>query len=353
MMKIKLAILDPSKKQLNRIAAALASKHDDMLEIYSFSDPEIALQNIRKNRIRVFLANECFTIDTANLEQCGFAYLSESKGSSNSNGDRTVCIFDKIEDIYKQILEIFMHAGGSLNSHSDHDGSSRVIAFCSAGGGVGASSLAAACAIRCASLHKRVLYLNLESLGDPAAFFEGEGENNLSDVFYTLKGKKNALNMKLTTTVRHDPNGVFFYAATRSARDLLELEQEELQELLNELKRRCGYDYIILDMDFGLDESAVLLYQNSDVVVMVSDGTEISNRKTERACQALEETEQKMDLFLLDRLCLLYNRGSSRTSKDAQLPDIRVLGKYPMIANATNKQVVQTLAQSGIFEQIL
>lgn len=352
-MKIKLAILDPCKKKLNRIVTAFSNKYDDKLEVYSFTDLNVALQNIRKNRIRVFLADRSYGIDNSGMDYCGFAYLSETKSNQDGEGARSICIFDKTEDIYKQILDIYMSVGGEWGYRHDGDGSSRMIAFCSAGGGVGASSLAAACAVRCASRHKRTLYLNLEKLGDPGLFFDAQGEHTMSDVIYALKGKKNTLNMKLASTVRHASNGVYFYAAPRVALDMIELSNDEVMKLLEELKKHCEYDYIILDIDFSLDDGTIQMFRETDIVVMVTDGTENSNRKTELAYRAMAELEQSRELYLTERLCLLYNRGNSRTARELNLSELRLLGKYPTIANADTKQVVQTLAQSDIFDQIL
>ena len=45
-MKIKLAILEKDSSYLNRIVAVFSTKYADKFQIYSFSDPQIAVSSI-------------------------------------------------------------------------------------------------------------------------------------------------------------------------------------------------------------------------------------------------------------------------------------------------------------------
>lgn len=352
-MKIKLAILYPDKKHLNKIVSALNNRYAEKLEIYSYTDYEAAMENIRKNRIRVFLASESCEIDLAGIDRCGFAYLTETKGLVEIFGQRAVCMLLKTEEIYKDIVELYTSVGGEWGTRSEEDGTCSVIAFCAAAGGVGASSMAAACAMRAAARHKKVLYLNLEKFGDAQQYFTAEGQYGMSDVVYAVKGRKTALRGKLVSHVRHDANGVYFYAAPQTPLHMTELNEEETALLLTELKRNNDYECIILDMDFDLSDKTIQAFRECGIVVLVSDGSENANKKTECAYHALESVEQSREIPLTDRLCIAYNRGHSKNARDVQLPGLRVLGKCPVIAGANAEQVVQTLSQSDMFDQIL
>lgn len=351
-MKIKLAILYPNKKHLNKIVAAFNNKYAEKLEIYSYTDQEAALENIRKNRIRVFLASESCEVNLTGMEHCGFAYLTENKVSGEYNGQRAVCLFMKTEELYQKIVDIYTSVGGEWG-RPDEDASCNVIAFCAAGGGVGASSMAAACAMRAAARHKKVLYLNLEKFGNAQQYFAADGQYGMSDVIYAIKGRKTALRGKLVSHVRHDANGVYFYAAPQTPLHMTELMEEETVLLLTELKKNNDYECIVLDMDFDLSSKTIQIIRECGIVVLVGDGSESSNQKTECAYRALEAIEQSREISLTDRLCLAYNRGNSKTAKDVQLSALRVLGKYPVIAGANSAQVVQTISQSDMFDQIL
>ena len=57
-MKIKLAILEKDKSYLSRIVTAFGARYADKLEIYSFTDYQVALSCLNEAKIDVFIAAE-------------------------------------------------------------------------------------------------------------------------------------------------------------------------------------------------------------------------------------------------------------------------------------------------------
>lgn len=55
-MRIKLAILENDQNYLKRIVSVFSTKYADKLEVYSFTDRELAFQTLDKSRIDVFLS---------------------------------------------------------------------------------------------------------------------------------------------------------------------------------------------------------------------------------------------------------------------------------------------------------
>ena len=159
---------------------------------------------------------------------------------------------------------------------------------------------------------KKVLYLNLELFADINIFFQGEGQFDFSHIIYALKNQKTNLILKLESSVRQDHSGVMFYAVPAVPLDLKELTAENVKRLLAET-RNIGYDYIVIDSDFGLDDISIMLWKEADSVVAVTDGEEISNRKLEHMFQAFKILEKREDNSYLGKLSLLYNKFSSKT----------------------------------------
>lgn len=352
-MKIKLAILDSDTNYLDRISSVFTNKFSDKLEMYSFTDANVALSSLKSAKINVFIASDTFDIDTAQLPRhCGFAYLVESSNIETYKGSPAVCKFQKIEMIYKTILEIFSdNVSDSIGIKFDSDSSVQIIAFVSASGGVGSSCLAAACAKSFVASGKKTLYLNLEQLGSVEPFFSGAGQTDFSDVIFALKNKKANLSLKLESNVRQDASGVFFYAAPKTALDVMELKLEEIQRLINDLKLVGSYDSIILDMDFSFSASVIEILKQSSAIVFVSDGSDISNIKFLRAHRAIEIKDRESDTPLLPRISLFYNKSSKRRSKAADI-DVRVIGTAPPYEGATTEQAVTELAALPVFHEI-
>ena len=353
-MKIKLAILEQDRSYLTRIVTAFGRKYADKFEIYSFTSPEVALETLNSARIEVLLASDVFEIDVTRLpNRCAFGYLVESADVEMIRNQRAICKFQKADEIYKQILSIFSEKASTITGFKVGGGECAVVAFCSASGGVGSSTMAAACAAHFAANGSKVLYLNLETFGNADLFFSGQGNFDMSDIIFALKKQNVNLPMKLESCVRQDANGVHFYAGTKLALDMMELNMAEILRLINELKISGGYDYIILDTQFGLDKDTLKLYRQAQAVVMIGDGSAESNCKTERAFAALTTMEMNADMPLTSRMSFIYNKVSSKSGQSLNAQGLKVLGGAHKYEGATTQQIIGQLSHLELFDSIL
>lgn len=352
-MRIKLAILERDTSYLNRIVSVFSTKYAENFEMYAFTDQEVALSTLDEAKIDVLLVDDVFEIDTEAIpRRCALAYLVESSDVETMHEQRAIFKYQKVELIYKQILSLYAEKAGSVSGLRMDGTSCRIISFVSAGGGVGSSCMAAACALNIAARGSRVLYLNLEKFGSSDSFFSAEGQFDMSDVTFSIKSKKANLAIKLESYVRRDARGVFFFAPSKIALDMMELGANEIVGLLTELQMIGSYDYIVVDGDFSLDAGALKVYQKCNALVMVGDGSEISNLKTQRAFAALSTLERDSDAPVANRMKLLYNRFSNKTSKTIDL-GIKNIGGAPRYEHASAAEVVRQLATLNVFDQIL
>lgn len=353
-MKIKLAILEKDKCYLTRVVSAFGARYSDKFEIYSFTDRDVALGTLNSSKIDVLLASDIFEIDPEKLpNRCAFAYLVDSAGIEMLNDQRAICKFQRADLIYKQILSIYAEKASSITGFTGAENDSRILAFCSASGGVGSSSVAAACAVHFARQGNKVLYLNLERFGSADLYFSGQGQFGMSDVIFALKSKKTNLPLKLESCVKQDATGVYFYSQTRNALDMQEMTTEDVKKLLTELQLMGTYTYIIMDMDFGIDKEMLKLYRQAQAIVLVGDGSAESNTKTERAFDALTILEQNADAPLTNRMCFVYDKVSSKNAQSIGTSGLKVLGGAPRYAGADVHQVVNQLSQMDFFDMIL
>lgn len=353
-MKIKLAILEKDQSYLNRIVSVFGTKYADKFQIYSFTDMEVAFSTLETAKIEVMVANDAFEIDMNRLpKRCGFAYLVESADVETLNGQRAICKFQKADLIYKQILGVYSENAGNVSGLKFGDDDVKMIVFEPVSGGVGSSSMAAACSIYLASKGKRVLYLNLERFGTSDVFFRGEGQSDMSDIIFALKSKKANLAMKLESCVKQAENGVFFYSQAKIALDMMELNADDVDHLISELRLIGAYDYIILDMDFSIDKKALEIYRKVHTVVWVGDGSEVSNNKLFRAFNALNTLEQNAESPITNRLTIIYNKFSYKTGKTLDEIGIKNIGGTPRFEHATTMQVLEELSRKEMFSALM
>lgn len=353
-MKIKLALLDSDQNYLNRIVTAFSAKYSDKFEIYSFTDCGVALATLASARIDVLIASDTFDINPEQLpKRCGFAYFVESVDVESVKDQVAICKFQKADLIYKQILSLYSENIGTTASLRTFSENCKVICYVSPSGGVGTSTMAAACALYCAAQGRRVLYLNLEKYGSADSFFSGEGQLGMSDIIFTLKSKKANLTLKLESCVKRDYRGVNFYSQSQIALDMLEVTKEDVLTLLNELKLSGNYDYIIIDMDFSLSKDYLDIYRYMTTVVWVGDGSDASNSKLSRAYNALKILEEGREDSLFYNMVLMYNKFSNKTSKVATDIEIKNIGGAPKYERATTGQILSQLSAMTEFEEII
>lgn len=353
-MKIKLAILENDQVYLNRIVSAFGTKYSDKLEMYSFTDLEVALSTLRSVRIDVLIASDLFEIDFSKIPtKCGFAYFVDSADVETLNDKPAICKFQKAELIYKQILNIYSEIAGNVSGLKLNDESTKVIAFEPISGGCGSSSMAAACAIHFAAKGAKVLYLNLEKFGATDIIFKAEGPLDMSDVIFALKSKKANLAIKIESCVKKDESGVYFFSPTKVALDMFELKSDDIIDLITEITTTGNYEYLILDMDFSVDKEMLKVLKLAHSVVWVGDGSEISNTKLFKTINALSMLEQNGNETILDRLALIYNKFSNKTSQTLNEIRIKNIGGSPRYEHATAKQVVDQLSVMGMFDGII
>lgn len=352
-MKIKLAILENDINYLNRIVSVFSTKYADKVQMYSFTDLQRATNALSAEKIDVFIANDYFHVEVECIpKRCSFAYFVDNSDIDTFDGQRAICKFQKVELIYKQILSIYSENAGNMSGIKINDDSCKIIMFSSPSGGSGTSTMAVAYALNLASKRKKVLYLNFEDFASSDLFFLGEGQFDMSDVIFALKSKKANLTMKLESYVKRDSRGVYYFSSTRHALDMLEFKIEEKLQLLSELNMSGLYEYIIVDSDFALDKEHMDLFNKSHTVVMVSDGTENSNIKTDRAYNAILTLDQTADTILANRFVLLYNKFSNKISKLIENENLRNIGGAPVYTHATFSQIVDQLVSSTIFDKI-
>jgi MinD-like ATPase involved in chromosome partitioning or flagellar assembly len=354
-LKIKLAALDSDRKFLDRLVQTFAGKYPEKIEMYSFTDPALAIDAIKNSSIDVFLADMAFEIEVASLpSKCGFAFLVDSPDVDSIKNEKTIFKYQKAELIYKGILEIYAEKiPTTMDVKFGGDASSRVLSFISAGGGVGSSTVAAAAAGYFAQRNKKVLYLNIEEFCSTDAFFAGEGNANFSDIIFALKGNKSNLGLKIESNVRRDASGVYFFAGSSSPLDIRELSNDEISRLITNIQIAGLFDLIIVDADFDLSDKAIELLKKSIVMVFVSDGAELSNIKLKQAISALEIIEKQLDISLLARTALMYNKFSNKGGRTLTDLNIRELGGAPKYESTSAATIVAQLQKLDIFSKLL
>lgn len=316
MIRIKVAVIDARESYLRKLLQAFSSEYSDRLEIFAFSTVESAEAFLKTKSVDVLLVSSEFADE--GLEGKGgavLAYLTDNASVDTIFGHRAICRFQKTEMIYKGILDVCSGKFDHVREKSAISGSSKIIVFFSAGGGVGASTLAAACAIGAAKRGLKAFYLNLEVLGSSTTFFRGSGNGGLEDILFAIGAKKSNVGMRLQMLAKTSPHGVRFLDSCENIADVLDMTGDQLEVLVQTVASSERSDVIVLDADFAMTPLAMATLNIAHLSVFVSNGTEVSNRKFERAYQMLQVLRQRGEISSNCKVALAYNNFRSKWGK--------------------------------------
>ena len=145
---------------------------------------------------------------------------------------------------------------------------------------------------------------------------------------------------------------MYFFSKAKLALDMLELSPQEIIRLISELRMTGSYEYVILDLSFDLGSDTLSILHQVHAVVLVGDGSQVSNTKLSRACAALAEREKNDDAPILSKAVLAYNKFSSKTGKSLDGLELRSIGGAQRYEGSLS-QIIDQLSQKAIFDNII
>lgn len=352
-MRIKVAILDIDENYKNRLLYYFQIKHADKVELYSFSTVEQLQKALESIKIDIVLVDENIVLPEITKELRNFVYFCGTSGIEEINGYTAICKFQKFDMIYRAILSIYADLEVSMNLKVKRY-SSRNVLFLSAQGGSGSSTAAVAYALKRAKEGNKVFYLNLEQFGGANLYFSGNGELSFTDIIVSLKSKKSNLVLKLESAIKTDNSGVDFLDISKNTYDMYELEDEEILRLLQGIAQTREYSEIVIDISGALCQRNLwLMREQAERIVCVNDGSSTGNLKFERFCELLKVLEDRnKETSVFEKMVLLYNRYSSKTSVQLEKSPISVIGGIHRYEGITGRELAEKISEIQFLEKI-
>lgn len=352
MVRIKIAVLIKDNETLKRFCQLLSGNYDAGLEIYAFTDKANALKSLLDDGINLFLVESGSDIQLEDIpKMCTLVYLSETDTVKEIKGIKAVCLYHRPEVIYKELMEIFAESTeASISSIGGKASAANVYTFFSPVGGVGTSTIAAAFAVYLTQYQRKVLYLNFEKNGDAAAFFNGEGASDMSDIFYDIKSKKLNLAIRIESKVKLDDSGVFFIESCRNALDMDYVNGKDIAEFVTTISDLKLFDDIVIDTDCSMDERMLETVRLSGNTIVVNDGRNISNAKIARFFSAMAAFEGEKEESFISKIYMFMNKfDRERCSFDEKFKNI-ILGGIDDYYDEEPRQIIQRAIRSDVFD---
>lgn len=351
-MKIRLGILDSNSRYIRRLIDYFSSHYAEELVISAFSDFDRLEEHLSRSRLDVLLAEEDLLPETFEPPKSTIlAYLSESPDIQTIRDVRAVCKYQKTEQLYREILNLYAELDRRASYRMSAD-ACPVYLFMGAAGGVGTTTAAAACAVNLTNVGYKVLYLNLEDNGTIAEIFTGDGQMTLSDVLYEIKSNKSNLALKLESMIRKDKTGVYFYEPFAVTLDAREMMADDLKEMLTLLTKYGSFDYVIVDSESAITDRRETLLKFATRILLVSDGNKNANRKLERTLQEFVIKDEHEDDRVFAKTQVVYNRFGRNSAKANTEYQESVFNTIENVERNAPTQIVNEIARRNYFGRL-
>ncbi len=348
-MRINIAVFDKDTFYTERLIKKFCEKYLKQTSVSAFTDEKMFAAELASQHFDFVLIDQgCMDLRTIIPEKAVIAVFVKDNTIDEIESIPAVGKYQKVDSIYKRIVDIYAENSAGIKVRRGGRKSTTVM-FTSVQGGCGTSSLAAAYALNRARNGKYVFYLNLETFGSSNSYFYGEGQGSFSDIIYALKSKNVNLAMKMEAVTRKDESGVEFINGCRNAFDMMELKDSEISDLIEGTEAAQEYDLKVIDYSGFLSPRHLqLMKEYADTIIYVSDGSETGNEKFNKFCEAVRVIEKKENTVLLNKMALVYNRYSSKTSRQMETLPITLLGGIHRIEGVTGRDLVEELSKQDV-----
>ena len=245
-------------------------------------------------------------LDEKLLKKQLWVYLAEY-GKEQEEGTQYLEKYRRADQIYRDLLDLY-----AKKEHVHYEnlslvsGKTAFIVFVSAGGGIGASTIACAAA-KAFSRVEKVLYLNLEDLGSCKLSFAGEDKPGLDELVYAIKSRRNTLELKIESSVSRDGRGTYYFKECANPMDLRSLSAEDVKELLRAIAVSRVYDKVIIDLGNGLQDKEIMAMSMANRVIMITDQSEISSLKLERYLKFAQTIEEIRKIDIISKMQIYFD----------------------------------------------
>lgn len=212
-----------------------------------------------RNIIDILLIGEGVLYDNSNNKVKNTITLSEGQRVKEDNSNQVVYKYQAVEKVMKEVLACCAIQEEVIPSlrYSEQEGSTKILGVFSPWGGSIKTFLALALGQAYAK-DKKTLYINFELFGGICFGCSNTEDIGMSDLIYYIKQKKTNLAILLEAMSRK-MGDLNYISPVQHYSDLFSIDQEDIKQLIGELKCNSNYEVVIIELDFLNDISLDLL----------------------------------------------------------------------------------------------
>lgn len=294
-----LAICDEELDYAAHLADYLGRKEGRFSETRVFTNEKSLADFLAKHNIDLLLIGESIFQKRKEWENARqIVLLSEGGALAEELAKEQASIykFQSAENIFRELNDIYALQEKPHRKVPGTGGESRVFGVFSPCGGSRKTIFAMALGELLAK-KKKVLYINLECFsGLGRQIFENSMEG-MSELIYYIHEKNLALSQKIQSMICR-MGAVDTIPPVNHFRDLMEIEEDDVDAVMGELKASGIYDYVIIDLGyFHFSTFQWLFWCDSVFLTGGEDRISMEKKKTMRHYMQMEGKEILLERF--------------------------------------------------------
>ena len=343
-MLIRIVLADNDKEYIEYFRRAAAINYASKLEISFFSNEDNLKKYLIEKKCDILLVSEY--MEQAGEEfNCGKIILTDVRGVENKNNHRAVYKYQKLEEIYRIILEEYAELKEKEGIIFRSKGNAKMISFLSASGGAGKTTVCFSLAKLLCSMKKEVLYVPLEQFSNLNYMYPGDETQTLSNLFYAAKERKNTLSLKIKGMIRRGEDGMLFLRPMDSPEELGQISAGDWNFFLNALADVESIDYILLDHVPGIFQNFQGIIERVNAVCFVADSSLTGVVKATGMISYIQRLDEYKNTSISRKTRVIVNRArAGETERDFNHLKNWVVSYLPDYGAAEMEQVIATLA---------
>lgn len=299
-MKIKLLVAASERDYAEHLSRVLSEKHTDTFDV-SICTSVASFQDMLDRRcFDVVLVDEAFC-DGVNMNNARLVLMlwDITQENEHRNGYGWLKKYQRISSLIGGIFEVY----SEISQNCDCSGSSKskIISVWSPAGGVGKTTAALAYAARKVADGKSSIYLNLENFSSTPVYFNNVSKS-ISSAFEKLDINV-ALYLRGISKTDSD-SGITYFAAPTNYDDINILTADDMASLTTACASIA--DELVVDLPSVCDERVRRVFDISDYVLIVVDGSDTSMAKLRQFLNQHNVYDR-----IKEKCVLVSNKGSN------------------------------------------
>lgn len=308
MARINMIVADPDLVYLKAIENYFTEHCSQRFHVYLYSKAEALEKRLLINEGEtdiLLLHPRLLTEEIAKVYGGKVLILSEGAQPQGLEEYPAIYKYQRGDMLTAEILRNLQGIRANVLPLDKDSKQTKIGLFYSPEGGSGKTTLAMAMGTLLAGIGKEVLYLTFESFPSTSLYFQWEGAEQFSQLYYYMKGENKQLMMRLEGIRLKDPiTQINYFPPAEEPAEFYEVTPEELVSFMDQLKKSGLYDYILVDVSSSYDERIHALVELCQQIMIVVSQSPVSMIKKKALLKVLNSNGENRAIENKIIICL-------------------------------------------------